>query len=46
MVYKKYIKKGGKIYGPYIYHSHRVNGKVVSDYRGVKKTNYKIFLLT
>ncbi len=44
MVYKKYIKKNGKLYGPYIYHSHRVNGKVVSEYHGAKKTNYKIFV--
>lgn len=34
MVYKKYIKRGGKIYGPYYYHSRRVNGKVVSEYKG------------
>ena len=34
MVYKKYIEKNGKIYGPYIYHSKRVNGKVISEYRG------------
>ncbi len=37
MAYKKYIKKNGKIYGPYIYHSKRVNGKVVSEYRGSKE---------
>ncbi len=37
MAYKKYIKKDGKIYGPYIYHSKRVDGKVVSEYRGSKK---------
>jgi len=37
MVYKKYIEKNGKIYGPYIYHSKRVNGKVVSEYKGVEK---------
>jgi len=34
MVYKKYIRKNGKVYGPYIYHSKRVDGKVVSEYRG------------
>lgn len=34
MVYKKYIKKNGKTYGPYIYQSRRVNGKVVSNYHG------------
>lgn len=46
MAYKKYIKRGGKVYGPYIYHSKRVNGKVVSEYRGVHsdKIDYKKFL--
>ena len=37
MAYKKYIKKGGKIYGPYIYHSRREGGKVISEYHGVEK---------
>jgi len=37
MAYKKYIKKGGKIYGPYIYHSRREGGRVISEYHGVKK---------
>jgi len=45
MVYKKYIKKGGKIYGPYTYHSKRVDGKVVSEYRGpTKEFEYKKFI--
>jgi len=45
MAYKKYIKKGGKIYGPYIYHSRRIDGKVISEYRGLGKLSYKkIFL--
>lgn len=45
MAYKKYIKKGGKIYGPYIYHSRRIDGKVISEYRGPGKLSYKkIFL--
>lgn len=34
MAYKKYIKRNGKLYGPYIYESKRVNGKVVSEYHG------------
>jgi len=34
MVYKKFIKRNGKTYGPYVYHSKRINGKVVSEYRG------------
>lgn len=36
MVYKKYITRNGKTYGPYIYHSERVDGKVVSNYLGNK----------
>ncbi|UCG95197.1 MAG: hypothetical protein JSV92_04090, partial [archaeon] len=35
MAYKRYIKRGGKVYGPYIYHSKKVKGKVISEYRGV-----------
>jgi len=38
MVYKKYIKRDGKLYGPYIYESKRVDGKVVSEYHGPRKT--------
>ncbi|MBI2449223.1 hypothetical protein HYV49_02915, partial [Candidatus Pacearchaeota archaeon] len=34
MAYKKYIKKNGKTYGPYIYHSKRIGNKVVSNYIG------------
>ena len=34
MAYKKYIIKNGKQYGPYTYHSKRVDGKVVSEYHG------------
>ena len=34
MAYKRYIKKGSRVYGPYIYHSKKVNGKVVSEYLG------------
>ncbi len=45
MVYKKYIKRGGKVYGPYIYHSKRVDGKVISEYHGSKKIDYKKFFL-
>ena len=46
MVYKKYIQKNGKLYGPYIYHSKRVGGKVISEYYGTKEKNfnYKTFL--
>ncbi len=38
MVYKKYIKRNGKLYGPYVYHSKRVDGKVVSEYIGPKSS--------
>ncbi|MCX6747150.1 MAG: hypothetical protein NTU63_03400, partial [Candidatus Pacearchaeota archaeon] len=34
MAYKRYIKRDGKIYGPYIYHSRKVNGSVISEYLG------------
>jgi hypothetical protein len=45
MVYKKYIEKDGKVYGPYVYHSRRVNGKIISEYCGQGKGNKKkIFL--
>ena len=32
MVHKKFIKRGGKVYGPYYYHSYRENGKVKKRY--------------
>jgi len=34
MVYKKYIKRGGKTYGPYAYHSKKIGGKVTTEYLG------------
>ncbi len=40
MAYKKYIKKNGNIYGPYIYHSKRVDGKVVTEYKGTDKFDF------
>jgi len=43
MVYKKYIKRNGKFYGPYIYNSRRVNGKVISEYHGAGKKDYRRF---
>jgi hypothetical protein len=39
MVYKKYIRKNGKLYGPYYYHSKRVDGKVISEYHGSEREN-------
>ncbi len=37
MAYKRYIKRGDKVYGPYVYHSRKVNGKVISEYHGTSK---------
>ncbi|MBA7666721.1 hypothetical protein ES703_74802 [subsurface metagenome] len=50
MVYKKYIKRGGKSYGPYKYHSRKINGKVITEYLGKadeksKKNKTLIFLI-
>ena len=44
MAYEKYIKKDGKLYGPYIYHSRRIDGKVVSEYHGQKNLWHGKFL--
>ncbi len=42
MAYKKYIRRNGKLYGPYIYHSKRVGGKVISEYQGMtRKIDYR-----
>ena len=45
MAYEKFIKKDGKLYGPYVYHSKRVDGKVVSEYHGSRKVDYRKFFL-
>lgn len=37
MVFRRYIKRGGKVFGPYFYESKRVDGKVRSIYRGIGK---------
>ena len=34
MVYKKFIKRDGNIYGPYSYKSRKENGKVITEYLG------------
>ncbi len=44
MTYKKYIKRGDRVYGPYVYHSKRQDGKVISTYHGKKESHRKIFL--
>jgi len=47
MAYKKYIKKNGRIYGPYLYHSRRVDDKVISEYYGHQnKRDYKKIILS
>lgn len=38
MVYKKYIKKHGKEYGPYFYKSERIDGRIKTSY--VKRNNF------
>ncbi|MDO8517471.1 MAG: hypothetical protein Q7S33_05095, partial [Nanoarchaeota archaeon] len=50
MVYKKYIKRDGKIFGPYLYKSKKENGKVITEYLGKenqsgqkKKTKFNAF---
>jgi len=52
MVHKKYIRIGGKTYGPYYYQSYRDNGKVRKRYLKVSndsgrrvKTSLKLFVL-
>ncbi len=45
MAYKKYIQRDGKLYGPYIYSSKRVDGKVISEYGGAAKKKSKKYLL-
>ena len=37
MAFEKYIKKNGKIYGPYVYHNRKENGKVITTYLGKSK---------
>ncbi len=44
MAYEKYIKKDGKLYGPYLYESKRVDGRVVSEYHGQSKPQFLKFL--
>ena len=39
MAYERYIKKNGKIYGPYVQHNKKVHGKVVTEYPGKRKQN-------
>ena len=46
MAYKRYIKRGGKLYGPYVYHSKKTGGRVTSEYRGkISSDRNLIFLI-
>ena len=45
MVYKKYIKRGDKKYGPYLYQNKRVGERVITSYEG-KSSKEKNFLTT
>lgn len=47
MVYKKYIKRDGKVYGPYIYRSRKIKGKVITEYlgKGDEKNKNKLHLI-
>ena len=43
MVYKKYIKRGSKIFGPYYYKSYRENGKIKTRFlSGPREENRKL----
>jgi len=48
LVYHRYIRRNGKVYGPYTYHSRKVDGKVVSDYHGkkIEKKDSNLFIYT
>ena len=37
MVHKKYIKRGDKIFGPYLYQNYRENGITKTRYLGIGK---------
>jgi hypothetical protein len=41
LAHHKYIKKNGKVYGPYLYETKRVNGKVITSYLGVPEDETK-----
>lgn len=45
MVYKRYVKRGDKVYGPYLYKSVRVGKKVSAVYIGKNKNIIKSFSL-
>ncbi|HII15884.1 MAG TPA: hypothetical protein HA362_06245 [Nanoarchaeota archaeon] len=38
MVHKRFVRRGNKVYGPYLYNSKRVGNKVVNEYLGIDKS--------
>ncbi len=38
MVNKRYIKRGGKVFGPYLYETYKENGVVKTQYLGIEKS--------
>ena len=42
MVHKKYIKRGGKTFGPYLYENYRENGVTKTRYLGLAKESRKL----
>jgi hypothetical protein len=40
MVYKKYIKRDGKVFGPYLYHNIKKDGRVITQYLGRHDPNH------
>jgi hypothetical protein len=42
MVHKKYIKRGGKTFGPYLYENYRENGVTKTRYLGLAKEEKKL----
>ncbi len=47
MVHEKYIKRGGKVFGPYLYHNYRENGITKTRYLGKSKVrvNKNLFII-
>ena len=43
MVHEKFIYRNGKKYGPYLYENQRVNGKVVTTYKGTPSSSRPLF---
>ena len=46
MVYEKYIRRGGKVFGPYYYESYREGGKIKKRYLGTSSPKQKLVMLS